>query len=194
MTKKPKATEAQAAELEPAEAVAADPDAVAAEVEPVPDGIDDGGIEAEEAPDEPAAELEPEVPQTVPESTAVEQEGNQPDPQQAQDDQAGDATEGNRPEADHGQDPVAEPTAEQLQLLADRIRDMLAWHRDTLVLELVNDLGMTIDRSIEGVRVSMLGLEGASPIIGPTGEHHALENWAMAARRQILELQAVPHV
>lgn len=191
MTKKPKATEAEAADLEPEDAAQIEPEAAAPEVEPAADSIDDDGVEAEEVADEPLTE-----PQAEPLAAA---EGNQPDAQPGLADAGADATAGDQsldPTAQIEPDVVTaevEPTAEQLQQLADRIHEMLAWHRNELLVELVNHHGLVINRSIEGATITMAGITASGFNTGPTGDHYALENWAMAARRQILEMQAVTH-
>lgn len=206
MTKKPKkATEAEAAEpvAAPAEAVAPEAEPVAPEADltgdtvPAADGIDDGGIEAEEPADEPEAEAaEAEAAQADPAPVGADpatEEGNQPDTQKELTDQGGDTPDADQLVTDPTPDlePAVDPV-EQLQNLAKLISDMLAWHRSLLITRLVLDHGMQIDRSIEGTRIEMAGITVSVAAMGPGGEHQALDNWANAARRQVLELQAAP--
>lgn len=215
MTKKPKTTEAQAAELEPAEAVQAEPEtsaaeaapaeleadapAAEAEAEPAADGIDDGGIEAEEVADDP----EPTEAAADPDQLGgdADQEGNQPEAQQAQGDPGAEAVDGDQsgtdaapdPQPDQVQPDAPEPTADQLSGFAQLIAEKLTWHRGELVEQLIRLAGLKIDRSLDGTRVEMAGIAVSVADIGPTGEYRALDKWANAARRKVLELQAVPH-
>ncbi|SFY18497.1 hypothetical protein SAMN04244548_02993 [Paracoccus pantotrophus] len=203
MTKKPKkATEADAPEPVPAPVEAVAPEAdLTVDAVPAADGIDDGGIEAEEPVDEPEAEAtEAEAAQADPAPVGadpVAEEGNQPDAQQELTDQGGDTPNADQLVTDPDQTPDPTPDlepavdpVEQLQHLAKLISDMLAWHRSLLITRLVLDHGMQIDRSIEGTRIEMAGITVSVAAMGPGGEHQALDNWANAARRQILELQA----
>lgn len=183
------------------------PEAVAAEAVPVDqDGIDDGGVEAEEVDDDGTPETDPanENPAELAADASSSTEGNQPEARQAPDD-----TAGGDPVADQQDNPASvtsspdletDPTdeepatgADMLTHLAQRITDMLVWHRADLIAVLSRYYGLQMTRSIDGVSVTMAGITATSPQIGPSGEYQALDNWANAARRHVLELQAVPN-
>lgn len=155
---------------------------------------DGSAPEAIENTGEDANEIEAEEGEATAADGEIDQSHeNQPDAQQALADmqtEAPDANQSSEMENPISEDPAATPTIELLKHLIERIDDMLVWRRPDLIRELAENHGMIIDRSLEGARVTMADISAASPIIGPTGEFRALENWANGARRKILELEA----
>ncbi len=185
MSKKPSSDKTADPVAETADPVAPDADLLV----PAADGVDDGGVEAEEvtegadAHEASGVELELDTPNAA--------EGNQPEAQQQQAETIGtDANEDQQDEAGPRADPVvslhAEAGDDVIAGIARRIADMLVYHRAELISTLSDRYGLEITRSIEGVRVTMAGITASSPYLGPEGEYRALDNWANAARRKVM--------
>lgn len=185
MTRKPtKTTDPEADAGAVAVAVAVEPAALdLIQEDGTDDDTDDGAVEAEDVePDQEtgadgsAAQTDGETTDPDPEAEPIPEIVASADPGAADPQSA---------------DLVAEPEAEQLQRLADLITDMTAWRLDELMERLLLGGGLKITRSIEGTRVELSGIICEVADLGPNGARRALDNWANAARRKVLEMGVV---
>lgn len=81
---------------------------------------------------------------------------------------------------------VPKPAADaaRLKALAARIEEMKDTRLPELIAELIGE-GMTLTSPGDATKVKLAGITAESR----AGRHMALTNWAMAARRQVLQLE-----